>query len=134
MYSPSRSMGANVYANVGLQSSVLDANPHRLIQMLMEGFLQSVNVASHAMQRGDYALKGAQISKAIAILGGLKDGLDEEKGGELAANLKDLYSYMEMRLFEASAKNEPAYLEEVKVLMSEIKEAWDQVPELLSLD
>ncbi|MEW6764739.1 MAG: flagellar export chaperone FliS [Pseudomonadota bacterium] len=126
-------MGANLYANVGLQSSVQDANPHRLIQMLMEGFIQRVNVASHAMQRGDYALKGVQISKAIAILGGLKDGLELEKGGELAANLNDLYGYMETRLFEASANNEVAYLDEVKALMSEIKGAWDQIPEILSL-
>lgn len=132
MYISPRSMGANLYANVGLQSSVQDANPHRLIQMLMEGFIERVNVASHAMQRGDHALKGVQISKAIAILGGLKDGLDLGKGGELAANLSELYAYMETRLFEASASNEVAYLDEVKALMLEIKGAWDQIPEILS--
>lgn len=131
MYVMPGPMGAGLYANVGLQSGVQDANPHRLIQMLMEGFIQRVNVAKHAMQRGDYALKGAQISKAIAILGGLKDGLEFEKGGELAANLNDLYTYMETRLFEASANNEVAYLDEVNGLMSQIKSAWDQIPEIM---
>jgi len=131
MHISPNAMGAHVYANIGLQSSLQDATPHRLIQMLMEGFIERLKVARLAMERKDYALKGAQISKAIAILGGLKDGLNLQAGGELAANLNDLYDYMEARLFEASAKNEVAYLDEVKDLMSEIKEAWDQVPELL---
>ncbi|MGB9577719.1 MAG: flagellar export chaperone FliS [Halothiobacillaceae bacterium] len=132
MYISPRSMGASFYSNVGLQSSIHNASPHRLIQMLMDGFIERVNVARIAMERGDNALRGAQISKAIAILGGLKDGLDFEKGGELASNLSELYSYMELALFEASAKNDPERLEEVKRLMLEIKGAWDAIPEITS--
>lgn len=132
MYMSPRSMGASFYSNVGLQSSIHNASPHRLIQMLMEGVIERINVAKIAMERGDHALKGVQISKAIAILGGLKDGLDFEKGGELAANLNDLYSYMEMRLFEASAHNDVERLEEVKRLMLEVKGAWDAIPEAVA--
>lgn len=131
MFISSSSVGAEHYTNVGLQSSIHDADPHRLIQLLLEGLIQRVNVARLAMQRGDHALKGAQISKAIAILGGLKDGLDFEKGGELATNLDGLYGYMETRLFEANAKNELGYLDEVRSLASEIKDAWDQIPDRL---
>lgn len=131
MYMSPRSMGASAYSNVGLHSSIHNASPHRLIQMLMEGFIERINVARIAMERGDHALKGVQLSKAIAILGGLKDGLNFENGAELATNLNDLYSYMEVALFEASAKNDLEKLEEVKRLMLEIKGAWDKIPEII---
>ncbi|TQV65062.1 MAG: flagellar export chaperone FliS [Halothiobacillaceae bacterium] len=121
-------MGAAQYANVGLHGSIQDATPHALIQMLIDGFIERVNVAKLAMKRGDIALKGHSITRAMTILGGLKDGLDVERGGELAQNLGDLYAYMEQRLFQASASNDDAALDEVLGLMHSIKVAWDAIP------
>ncbi len=121
---------ANKYAAIHNESIIEDASPHKLIQMLMNGFLMRVNAAKGAIQRQDYQEKSLQISKAIGIVGGLIDGLDLEKGGEIAANLKDLYEYLNIQLFKASADNSIEILEEVAGLMKEIKSAWDAIPEL----
>ncbi|MCY1547763.1 Flagellar secretion chaperone FliS [compost metagenome] len=79
------------------------------------------------MERGQTALKGELIGKAIGIVGGLRAGLNLQQGGELAANLDSLYQYMVSRLLEANAKNETAPLEEVASLLRNVKSGWDAI-------
>jgi len=121
---------ANKYAAMHTETVIDDASPHKLIQMLMSGFLMRVNAAKGGIDRGDFQEKSVQISKASAIVGGLIDGIDIEKGGDIAANLMSLYEYINMRLFQASAQNSTEILDEVLVLMREIKQAWDTIPEM----
>ena len=115
------------YQAVNTQAQAAAADPHRLIQMLMEGGLTRLAQARGAMERGQTALKGELIGKAIGIIGGLRQGLDLEKGGEIAGNLDSLYDYMTRRLMDANVKNDPAILEEVSGLLRELKEGWDAI-------
>jgi flagellar protein FliS len=115
------------YQSVNTQAKAVDASPHRLIQMLMEGGLSRLAQARGAMDRGQVAIKGELIGKAIAIVGGLREGLDLEKGGEVAANLDRLYEYMITRLFEANLHNTVAPLDEVAVLLRNVKSGWDAI-------
>lgn len=115
------------YQSVNTQAQVFDASPHRLIQMLMEGGISRLAQAKGAMERGQVALKGELISKAIAIIGGLREGLNLEQGGELAANLDSLYDYMVGRLVEANLQNDAALLDEVAELLRNVKTGWDAI-------
>ncbi|MBV2205328.1 MAG: flagellar export chaperone FliS [Pseudomonas sp.] len=115
------------YQQVGVKAQVTEADPHRLIQMLMQGGLDRIAQAKGAMEREAYAEKGVLIGKAINIIGGLRDVLDKEAGGELATNLERLYEYMTMRLFEASRHNDVSKLDEVAKLLGEIKSGWDSI-------
>lgn len=124
--------GASQYKQVGAQTGVESATPHRLIQMLLEGALEKINLAKGYMQRGDTALKGTHISWAISIIDGLRMSLDKEAGGEIAANLDALYDYMGRRLVEANLHNDEKILVEVAGLLLEIKSAWDAIPEVLT--
>jgi len=113
--------------SVNTNAQLVDATPHRLIQMLMEGGLTRLAQAKGAMERNDVALKGTLIGKTIDIVGGLRQGLNLEAGGEVAANLDSLYIYMTTRLVEANRKNDPAILDEVAGLLREIKFGWDGI-------
>jgi len=115
------------YQSVNTQAQAIEASPHRLIQMLIEGGLTRLAQARGAMERNQIALKGELVSKAIAIVGGLRQGLNVEKGGELAENLDRLYEYMTTRLMEANLKNDPVILEEVSELLREVKNGWDAI-------
>ncbi|RJG09861.1 flagella export chaperone FliS [Pseudomonas cavernicola] len=115
------------YQTVNTQAQAVDASPHRLIQMLMEGGLTRMAQARGALERGQVALKGELIGKAVGIVGGLRDGLNLEAGGELAMNLDRLYAYMSVRLLEANVKNDPAMLDEVAGLLRNIKSGWDAI-------
>mgnify|MGYP001250057594 FL=1 len=115
------------YQTVNTQAQVFDASPHRLIQMLMEGGLTRLAQAKGAIERGQLTLKGDVLGKAIAIIGGLRSGLDLQNGGELALNLDSLYDYMVRRLSLANSSNDPALVEEVSSLLRQIKSGWDGI-------
>ena len=115
------------YSNMAVQTGIESASPHRLIQMLMEGALEKLARAKGFMQRNEIRAKGQQIGWAISIIEGLKASLNKAEGGEIAQNLEDLYIYMEQRLIVASRENDPAILDEVIVLMRQIKEGWDGI-------
>ena len=121
--------GLDQYRKVSAQSEVEFADPHRLIQMLMEGALEKIAKAKTYMQHDETEEKGRHVSWAISIIDGLRMSLDMEKGGEIAANLDALYDYMNRRLVQANAENNPSYLDEVASLMKEIKSGWDAIPE-----
>lgn len=115
------------YQNVNTQAQAVDASPHRLIQMLMEGGLTRLAQARGAMEREQFAMKGELIGKAIGIIGGLRGGLDIANGGELALNLDNLYDYMVRRLSEANLKNSVEPLDEVAALLRDVKAGWDAI-------
>ncbi|HHQ2799852.1 TPA: flagellar export chaperone FliS [Pseudomonas aeruginosa] len=115
------------YQQVGIEAQVSDANPHRLIQLLMQGGLERLAQARGAMEREQIPEKGILIGKAIGIIGGLREALDSERGGELAGNLDRLYEYMIARLVEANTSNDTSLLDEVSALLLEVKSGWDGI-------
>jgi len=118
----------NAYKNVGLESGVAAADPHKLILMLYQGALLAISSAKNQMLRKQIAAKGASISKAIKIIDeGLKACLDVNSGGEIGKNLYDLYDYMNQRLLIANLKNDSAILDEVSSLLLELKGAWESI-------
>ena len=117
------------YQQVSVHSGIMDASPHRLVQMLMEGTLEKIALAKGSMVNNHIANKGENISKAISIIGGLKSALNREAGGALAENLSSLYDYMANRLVVANLKNDESILDEVSGLMIAIKTGWDGIPD-----
>lgn len=117
------------YRKHAVTSEAIEASPHRIIQMLMDGFLERVAYAKGHLDRGNLAEKSKYISKAIGIVNGLRSSLDMDKGNEIAANLNDLYDYINRRLIEANTGNDSKILAEVSSLMAEVKQGWDAIPE-----
>lgn len=128
MFSSSGYGAANAYRQVSAHSGVESASPHQLIQMLFDGLFQSLNAARGALQRGDIEEKGRHISKAVRILQeGLVVGLDLEKGGELAANLKLLYDYTVAQLTKANVRNDEHLVEEVIKVLQPVAQGWKEI-------
>lgn len=127
MTSSARNVGH--YQQVGSYTGVAEADPHQLVQMLLDGALGKIAAGKGHMTRGEVQGKGEAIGQAISIIGGLRASLDRSAGGEIAANLEDLYEYMERRLLEANAGNDVNLLDEVAALLREIKEAWQSIPQ-----
>jgi flagellar secretion chaperone FliS len=120
--------GAKAYSQVGVETGVVAANPHKLIVMLFDGAIAAVRNAGEQMKAGDIAAKGASISKAISIIdGGLRASLDKTAGGEVAANLDALYEYMMRRLLTANLQNKQEMLDEVQRLLQDLKTAWEAI-------
>ena len=128
MFSSSGFNRANAYRQVGAHSGVENASPHALIQMLFEGLFQSLNAARGAMERGEIEEKGRHLGKAVRILQeGLAAGLDLDKGGELAGNLKLLYDYSVKQLTHANVHNDVGLVEEVIGVLQPVAPGWKEI-------
>ncbi len=117
------------YAQVHCSSGVEAASPHKLIDMLFDGALERIIQAKGAMEFGNIELKGAKINSAIAIVGGLRESLDSDQGGDIADNLDALYVYIQNIMMKAHLTNEVSHLEEASNLLGELQSAWKQIGE-----
>lgn len=125
------------YKSINTQTGVVDADPHRLIQMLFAGALEQISVAKGCMQRADLAGKGEAISRAIGIVGGLLDSVNEDAEQEslgdrsdttpLGANLTALYSFVTRRLSEANIANDESGLDESANVLRELQAGWNEI-------
>ncbi len=120
------SMG--LYRNMSAQSAVDGASPHKLVSMLYHAVTGEIATARGALQRGDIAEKGRAIGHAVRVLEeGLRAPLDTERGGALAANLADLYDYLQRRLTIANLKNDDTVLTECLEIVRSMQDTWDAI-------
>lgn len=120
------------YGQVTAHGGVQDADPHRLIQLLFRAALDRIAAARGAAANGDATRRGEQISRALRVIGGLRDSLDPD-AGDVAANLDALYEYIGRRLVEANIRGDVEGLDEVTRLLMPIADAWDQArPDMLA--
>lgn len=116
---------ANAYRQIGTETGVAGATPHKLVAMLFDGFMETLAHAKGAMRAGRIEAKCQAISKAVRIVDeGLRGSLDLKGGGKLAQDLYDLYGYLVMRLTLCNVRNDEAGLDECQRLMQPLREAW----------
>ena len=121
--------GLKAYQQVNTQTSITDADSHKLVQLLLDGAIERINMAKGRIEAKDYAGKGNLINKTMEIVGTLKGSLNFEQGGELAGNLEALYDYMERGLLEASVRNDIEKLDEIADLLRTVKDGWEGIRE-----
>jgi flagellar secretion chaperone FliS len=115
--------------NAYRETQIKTANQIRLIVMLYDGAIRHINLALDSFHGGHkrYDAVNGHIIAAQDILSELMASLDFEKGGVLARNLFSLYSFMSRRLLEGNLSKDPAPLAEVKKLLGELREAWEEI-------
>ena len=115
------------YQQLDVYSSLEDARPEQVIQVMLDTCLTRLAQAKGHMERGEVGPKAEQISKALGIVEGLQMSLDPQRGGQIATNLSDLYDYVARTLLQANLQNRGELLDEVAGLLLELKGAWDQI-------
>ena len=115
--------GAEAYYQTHVQSR----SPLELVVMLYDGAIRFLNQTTDAMERGDLVAKRDAMSRSMAILAELQGMLDLEQGGEVAASLDSLYTYMIERLTAANAERDTKPVAEVVRLLSGLRDAWSQI-------
>lgn len=127
MYASSRQY-AEQYRKVGATSSILEADPHKLVMLLLEGASTRLRLAMAHMERGDMAAKGQAIGRVCGIISHLASSLEHGQGGDIADNLSALYDYILLRLTEGNLANDRSALEEALALLGQIESAWSAIP------
>ena len=128
MFTSVSSRSANAYKTVGVETSVAGADSHQLVKLLYDALLQSLGAARLAIQSNDVQGKGRSIVKAVRLIEeGLKAGLNDAKGGELATNLRRLYDYCTLNLTEANLHGDVGKIDEVVGLIQPLAQAWNAI-------
>jgi flagellar protein FliS len=120
---------AMAYHSVHIESQIGgSATPHRLVSMLFDGALESMNNAKGLIAERNYEAKGRAIIRAIAIIdSGLRASLDTQSGGRLAQDLHGLYGYIINRLTYANLKSDTHAIDECIRLLQPIRDAWNAI-------
>lgn len=120
-------MNANRAAQAYRRVESESRSPLELVVMLYDGALRFLGEASEAAARGDLRARAHAISRTLAIIAELQNTLDVEKGGAVADQLDDLYTYISSRLLDVALKKDVTAIEEAHKLLTPIRDAWSQV-------
>jgi flagellar protein FliS len=119
---------ADSYHRVHVETGVQSGDPHKLIEMLLEGAIDAIQKARGALDREDVRTKNEQASKAVRIVEeGLRAALDPVAGGQLAGELDQLYAYIVRKLTLANLRNNDAAMMECVQLLQPIRDAWSSI-------
>lgn len=112
------------YRQAGPAAEQGSAQPQRIVLMLFDGAIENLSRARGALQRGDIAEKCSCIGVVLEIVGALRQALNLEEGGAIAANLDALYDYVIRILVEANRQNDAGKVEEARQLILEVRTGW----------
>ena len=116
------------YKSVALDSQKTVATPYKVVQMLLAGALERLAKARTAIEKQEFAKRGELLSSTLMIVAELRMALDHEAGGEISANLDNLYEFMMGEIVQANIHDDVDKLETVSRLLRDIKESWDAIP------
>lgn len=114
------------------KSAVQGATPLQLVIMLYDGALKFMEAGKHAMAAKDLDKQNTALQKAQKIVFELIACLDMEKGGEIAANLLSLYSYVVEQLVQANLRDDAEAVDRCIRILSDLRESWVQIEKATS--
>ena len=122
----------NAYVNQYHNSQILNASPEQILIMLYDGAIRFCRQAKQAMSAGDKLVQAEKISRTMAIVSEFSNTLDRKVGGKIAEDLDALYDFMIRELTRAGRESDPAALETVDVLLSDLRQTWVEAVEINS--
>ncbi len=123
----SRGTRASAYQSVATHSGVAMDDPHRLTLMLLDGALARLAAARGCIEHNVPGEKAKLLHRSIEIIQELRGSLDLSAGGQIAANLDELYDYIERRLLKANLESNPQIIAEVSSLVQTIRDGWAEI-------
>lgn len=108
------------------KTQIETASPEALILMLYDGALRFIGQAEIAFEEKNLEQTSNLLLRIQAIFAELMTALDKDKGGEIAVNLERLYVFFLEKLGEANVKKDPAPMLEIKPLVQNLRNTWEQ--------
>lgn len=123
-------LGQQKYKNTSIQS----ASREKILLMLYEGAIKFTKRAIMACDSGNIAERGTNIGRAYDIILELMNTLDHKIGGDLAAQLEQLYMFITDQYTQANITGEKKFLEDALKILETLYEGWQQAVESLKKD
>ncbi len=98
--------------------------PVQQIVLLYDGAIRRIKEARRALEERQVKERCVAVAKATAIIDGLQAALDHERGGEIAANLDRIYTYLGLRLQSVNLTQDPSICDELVERLGELRASW----------
>jgi flagellar protein FliS len=108
------------------QTQVGTAGPLELIIMMYDGAIRFCNQAKKAIEEKDFNQANRLFQRAQAIIDELNISLNME-AGEIAANLRGLYGFINTKLIEANIRKDLKLVDQVIGLLTELRSSWAEL-------
>lgn len=109
------------------QANYVTATPMKLVMICYAGAIGSLKLARKSYIAKDYEAKGRALIKTMDIIEELNASLDLKRGGEIAQNLRSLYTYMTQALIEADLKRDIGAMDKIISMLEELESAWKTI-------
>ena len=110
-----------------MMQQLMSASPARLVAMLYDRASSLLTEAVNAIENNDIERRWRANQKATEVIGHLWETLDMEQGGEIAANLSQLYGFMLKRLLAVDVENSAEAAREVIQLLEPLRRSWHEM-------
>ncbi len=109
------------------QSQIETASPTRLIVLLYDGAIRFSTLGLEALEAQRYEEQNEYLLKTQRIVTELMSSLDRNRGGEVAANLYRIYTYLIEQLVRANMQDDAAQLREAIHTLTDLRETWIEI-------
>jgi flagellar protein FliS len=106
---------------------IMNASPAMLVFMLLDKAIICLKEAIRAIEVKDFESRWKANARAMEIIGHLKSTLDREKGGVIATNLDQLYTFMLTLLPKVDFANDAATAKSVIDLLTPFRDSWKEL-------
>jgi flagellar protein FliS len=111
-------------ANVYREREVLTASPEKLIVIVFDHVLVNLRRARVAIEAGNIERRAQALGKAREGVMELMVSIDVERGGEVANNLRALYSFVVREILEIGRTRDKARLDAVVNVVGNLRDAF----------
>lgn len=119
--------GYGRYADAYKKAAVATTDQGKLIVMLYDGAIKFLTLALDRMEKRDAFGVNTNMIKGKSIIAELMASLNLEKGGDIAANLQRLYTYMFNQLIDANVNKDPGKVSHVIDLLRDLRSGWQGI-------
>jgi len=109
------------------KNSVQTSSQKQLIVMLYDGMHRFMTQSIQAIEQGEVEAAHQNLTKTGKILLELLGTLREDKGGEVAANLKKLYVYCYEQIVLANLKKDVEAIQGVQKVIGNLRDGWKEL-------
>ena len=115
------------YRDAELQSVAHGGRGIDLVLALYDGMIDALGQAIIFMERKEFRECGRQCSRALAILAGLRETLDFERGEPVASALLGVYNVSTSKIIGAQTRRNSSWLAEARSTLETVREAWAEL-------
>lgn len=118
---------SNKAAAAYMASSVENAPPLKIVQLMYGGALRFLSQAQSIDPHADVREYHSALNKADAIVSELRFSLDDSHSKELCQQLESLYLFVESQIREAFLSQDPAHIEPAREVLARLGSAWNSI-------